>query len=215
MAKSFKGAAKGQLEAMIKANTKEITKLFWKKLKLFNIVGIITKVIERGISPVAGKRFQKYSQNYIDQILGKSYWFSYKSGMPVKVEPLDAKELNTYRASKEAKRDNAKLKAEIKARAAKTFGSKKRSPVSMRLSGKMLDSLKFDENKGTLDTGDIKWVFHNEGMGKLPVRRLLPNKEGEEFSRLIQNKITEALSHAVGANVAKVRKLMKVSFKIK
>lgn len=96
----------------------------------------------------------------------------------------------------------------------KSTMGKKVSPVNLKLSGEMLEALKFDASTGTLKADHELWVFHNEGMGKLPVRRLLPNQDGEKFNRRIQQNITEALLKAIGVG-NKGKNFVTVKFNIK
>ncbi len=73
--------------------------------------------------------------------------------------------------------------------------SKKRSPVNLRLSGKLLRSLVSNVSNGILKISftDKKAEFHQEGQGNLPVRKLLPGP-GEKFSKTIQLMIREFVS---------------------
>lgn len=80
------------------------------------------------------------------------------------------------------------------------LGSDKRpSPVSMYLSGEMLGSLKFVEKakKLYLQFDDKKALWHHEGKGRLPKRRLLPTKRGSSFNKRITQIIIKALKNAV------------------
>ena len=78
--------------------------------------------------------------------------------------------------------------------------SKKQSPRNLELTGEMLKSIKSVKARDYLRVwfSDKKAKYHNEeGAGKSKViRRMLP-KDGEEFSRNIQNKIVEALGEAI------------------
>lgn len=160
-------SSKGVIEKILKENIKVIQKEFWSQLRLIDIAGIIRAVIKRGFSPVdKGRRFDKYSKSYVDQI---------KKGY---------------------------------------HDGKKRSPVSMFLTGKMLSTLVWKSQTGVLEATDEKWEFHNDGVpeNNLPERRLLPNRDGELFNRTIQAKISNALMTASGK---KLKRLIKVSFKFK
>jgi hypothetical protein len=164
---------------------------FWKTLRTIGIAGIIVSVIKRGISPVEkGKRFQKYSQSYLDQIRGKVRFFTADSGAVIPVEGKFETGMGV---------------------------GKKRSPVSMNLSGKMLSSLTWRSSKGILEAKDEKWNWHNDGVpeNNLPERRLLPNRKGERFNRLIQAKITDALASATGRKTREIKKLVSINFKFK
>ena len=80
------------------------------------------------------------------------------------------------------------------------LATKKQTPRNLVLSGKMLKSIKSRKAKNYVRDwfSDYKAKYHNEeGAGKSKViRRMLP-KDGEEFSRNIQNKIVEALGEAI------------------
>jgi hypothetical protein len=95
--------------------------------------------------------------------------------------------------------------------------NKKKSPVSMELTGDMFKSLEFNSRTGTLIAHDPKWDWHNDGVpeNNLPERRLLPNRKGESFNRLIQTIITDALQRATGKETNKVKRLIKVNFNFK
>jgi hypothetical protein len=186
MAKSVKGFLKASLAPLMK----EIKKEWWKELRVIGIADIIIETIKRGITPVAGyvSRFQKYSQSYVDQITGKAIFFK-KGGKLFVAEAPKGKPFEKWMGV-----------------------GKKKSPVSMHLTGKMLSTLSYRSKTGTLVATDPKWDFHNDGEGKLPERRLLPNREGESFNRLIQKKITDALNVATGK---KTKGLIKITFKFK
>ena len=87
----------------------------------------------------------------------------------------------------------------------RSFGSsrapnKKKRPVNLTLTGKMLNSIKVRKTREYVKVwfADEKAKYHNdEGAGRSKIiRRLLP-KDGEQFSRNIQNKIVEALGEAI------------------
>lgn len=75
---------------------------------------------------------------------------------------------------------------------------KKTRPVNLKLSGKMMNSIK---TKALQKGGFSLWFssklakYHNdEGAGKSKVKRkLLPSEAGEEFSRVILNKLRDKL----------------------
>ena len=79
--------------------------------------------------------------------------------------------------------------------------SGKKSPVDMTLSGEMMDSLNSVDKSGKvfIEFDDPKAVFHNDaGAGKSKViRRLLPNRDGESFSRNVQRRIYEIIREIV------------------
>lgn len=72
------------------------------------------------------------------------------------------------------------------------------SPVTMKKTGEMQESLKFViKGRSTfLQFDDKKAAYHNEGNKKLPKRKLLPNKKGEKFTPRILSKIVKALKKA-------------------
>jgi hypothetical protein len=74
------------------------------------------------------------------------------------------------------------------------------SPVTMKKTGEMQESLKFVIKRGStlLQFDDKKAAYHNDGSKKtnLPMRKLLPNKKGEKFTPRILGKIVKALKKA-------------------
>lgn len=212
----------GLVKKVLVSQFGNINKSFWKELANLNIARIITDFIQKGISPVdirgATARFQKYSKSYIDQIKGKAAFFK-KNGKTIAVSPLSNKELDAYRASKQAKKTNKNSADFVKSVTKSKFGGKKVSPVSLKLSGKMLDSLTFNRGNGILNAADEKWQYHNGEDGdrapNMPERRLLPDRPGEGFNRRIQQNITEALAKALGLKGSRVKKFMRIRFNIK
>jgi hypothetical protein len=78
---------------------------------------------------------------------------------------------------------------------------KKKRPVNLTLTGKMLNSLKAKiVRKGVVKVwfDDEKAIYHNEqGAGRSRItRRLLPFA-GEKFTRVIQKKLSDALGEAI------------------
>jgi hypothetical protein len=210
----------GDLSRSIQKDLGDINKKFWAQLKVIGIAKIITSTIEKGISAVEGAapRFAKYSQSYIDAITGKTFFFK-KGGKTMAISALDNDTLRGLDAPKGYRKSNAKTKAWVKQASAKKFGNKKRSPVSMKLTGKMLNSLNWASKVGTLQANDEKWDYHNAPDGErapnMPERRLLPDRKGEQFNRRIQQKITEALADAIGLPKGKVKKMLSIKFIIK
>lgn len=208
-----KGLKPGQLQKMILRSHGDIRSKFWKELSNSHLIEAILNLLSKGISPVFGAvtRLQKYSQNYIDVIQGKARFIGSKGGGSVRIE---APKSTGMKVSKRGKVTRGKEKTHL---FEKGLGvGKKISPVSMKVSGEMYESLKFNRRNGFIVADHERWVFHNEGMGKLPVRRLLPNREGETFNRTVQNKITEALIRATGnGNRGRTKKFFKIDFKIK
>lgn len=157
-----------------------------------NIDQDIKAQIMRGISPVEGEgKYKQYSKSYVDQITGKASFFKNKNGKLVVIKDDPSKKMG--RGARKA------LKEGLKITSLKNIYGKRKSPVSMSLSGDMLKSLKVKKrflDGISIQITDKKSEYHNEGNNKLPRRALLP-KEGEEFSRLIQQKIRKALEKAV------------------
>lgn len=83
------------------------------------------------------------------------------------------------------------------------FPGKKLKPVNLFLSGDMIDDLQARPNGASIPIGFSnkeqadKAVKHNSG-DKVPIRRILPNHRGEEFTvgitRLIRDLYAEALN---------------------
>lgn len=135
---------------------------------------IIVDQIKKGISPVEGQgKYQKYSESYLAAI-----------------KRVRNKENKIKRQAKKNKTE-AVLDPNI-------FSGKRKSPVSLFLTGKMLGSIETSK----IATGiriafkDKKAEYHNEGSEKLPRRAMLPLKGGE-FSQLIQRKITKSARDAI------------------
>ena len=170
----------------------ELAKPRFKRIVNKFIKDEIISTIESGRSPVnkggtdpkgtSGKlRFQKYSDSYIEQMTGKAAYFT-KNGKVIraKVDQED-KELVSF------------LK--------ETFGNKKQRPVNLKLSGKMLRSIKSRITKNGVFVwfADEKAKYHNKlGAGKSKVlRRMLPNGKKEEFNAGIRKKIVNAMVNAI------------------
>jgi hypothetical protein len=209
-----KGLKPNQLKSIIEKSLGDINKKFRAEIKLINLPKLILDLISKGISPVAGAvgRFQQYSKSYIDQITGKAAFFR-KGGSLRVVEAISTKELKSLRASKDAKKQNKKNQEFIKKVTKERFDGKLRSPVNLKVTGDMHNSLKFNANNGILSATDFKWQLHNDGEGNLPERRLLPDRDGEVFNRRVQNKITESLIKAIGIKGSK--RFLSIRFNIK
>lgn len=84
--------------------------------------------------------------------------------------------------------------------------AKRKRPVNLKLSGDLLKSIFVKvTNKGLLIGFDNKLadIHNNRGAGKSKaVRRMLPTKEGEEFSRSITIRAREVLNR-IAANIFK------------
>jgi hypothetical protein len=204
-----------QIEKIFKESFKDLNKKFRKELGVINIAKLIVDTIKKGISPVFGAatRFVKYSQNYIDVIQGKARFIGSKGGGSVRIEAPKSTTLKKNKAFGGTGFSAGKEKIHY---FQKGMGvGKKIAPVSLHLTGEMLSTLEYDPKTGKLTASDEKWKWHNEGAGKLPVRRLLPTKPNEKFNRLIQNKITEALTKAIGLQKGRVKKFLTVKMNIK
>jgi hypothetical protein len=217
----------GQIEKILKDNIGNINKVFRKEIKQIDIVKLILDLIVKGISPVMGvaARFKGYSVNYVKQIKGQIAFWTNPNGSIGSLEPLKNKELASFRASEEARRQNKEDQKWVKDRSARLFKGKKVSPVNLKVSGDMHEGLTYDEKTGiltaqTLVDGENLWTIHNDGVPEknIPERRLLPNRPGERFNRRIDQKITEALLKALkldSRSKAKVKRFASVKFIIK
>ena len=150
---------------------KELHKNFPKR----EIRNSILNRIATGNSPVQGKgKFAPYSRSYKDSIKGNTSFRTIEG----KVIP--------YRPAFNSDRDK--------------FRGKQIRPVNLKITGKMLKSLKIREIRNGISIifTDPKAIFHDqEGAGKAgTIRRLLPGKD-EKFYRPIQKRINEAFSKAV------------------
>lgn len=192
-------------------------KRFWKELgKGVTLVSVVLDLIKKGISPTSAGRFVKYSKSYVDSIKGKVAFFTNKTtGGTFAIAPLATSELKSYRASKQAIKDNRDIASKVKKISRERYGDKKQSPVNMELSGDMLDSLTFNTSKGVLGFSDKKAKWHNEGEGKLPVRRLLPNNPGERFNRRAEQRIRQGLSDAVRKEARNPANFLSIKIKLK
>jgi hypothetical protein len=77
-------------------------------------------------------------------------------------------------------------------------GKRNISPVTMRLTGEMLGSLRSVVRSGRvfIEFTDKKAAYHNFGKGNLPERKLLP-QDGEAFTKRITQLILRALRQAI------------------
>lgn len=210
-----KGLKPNQLKSIIEKSIGDINKKFRAELKLIDLPKLILDLINKGISPVAGAvgRFQKYSTLYVDQILGKVKVLTNKKTGGVFVMKPQGK----VKKDKVTGADYTPLTKAGKVQREKFDKGlgvgKLRSPVNLKVTGKMHDSLTYNANSGTLTAADEKWAWHNDGEGKLPERRLLPDRDGEVFNRRVQQKISESLIKAIGIKGSK--RFLTVNFKIK
>jgi hypothetical protein len=188
MAANFSKLGKNIGKQISDSVRKRYIKTMWKELtKGVTLVSIILDLIKKGISPTAAGRFLKYSQGYINRIKGIAQ-FKTRDGEDVKFKAPGTKGLGV---------------------------GKKQSPVSMRLTGKMLDSLTFNSSTGKLGFGDKKAKWHNEGDGNLPVRRLLPTNPGERFNRRAEQRIRDGLSEAVRKEAKNPANFLSIKIKLK
>ena len=159
----------------------------------------ILKEIEGGRSPVKGfGRFQKYSKSYLDQISMKlAFRTNKKTGGLFALEKLSNKELKQYRASKEARIMNAGIGDKIQD-LNDHLKNKRKSPVNLKVSGDLLDDLSTESTKNEVKISfdnELFDIHNNKGAGKSKViRRMLPTKKGETFSRSITLRIREIIS---------------------
>ena len=147
----------------------------------------VLRDVTKGISPVKGfGKFKKYSQSYKDVISGKGM-FRKIGGKTIFIEGV---------------RDETILSA--------ASPSKKKSPVTLRLTGQLHNALKLFTGGGFterfrlyFDWKDFLADIHNRrGAGKSKtVRRMLPTKSGEEFNKEINDTILEQLQKAAAAVV--------------
>lgn len=175
--------------AKVKVNfkgMKELQKNFRNKVKA-KLPGLlkreIVSEIEKGVSPVYKQgRFKKYSKSYKSVIRGTAA-FRVINGRAV---PFTGKK----------KKQKAKIKELNKAFNASQNPAKKISPVSMRLTGGMLNSFIIRKAvRGFIIGFRSKLaVYHNEGKGNLPKRRLIPNESGERFNNNITHRVDSTLS---------------------
>lgn len=139
------------------------------------LVNKVKEVIFSGQSPVSGfGRFAKYSKSYIEYIEGKAYYFK-RGGKTIRVGN------NPYKGKNKGKWN--KLNQSI----SRPYPNKKKSPVNLYLSGKMMDSLRIKKDSANkvvlLGFTDKKAKYHDrDGVGKnKTLRRLLPTRQGEKF----------------------------------
>lgn len=167
---------------------KDYSKLVPEVRKEFRATGIkpvrqaILRDMNKGISPVDGQgKFEKYSESYKAVISGKGS-FRKVGGKVIFIEGL---------------RDEALLSAASPA--------KKKSPVTLRLTGQLHNALKMYTSGGftekfrlVFDWRDFLADIHNRrGAGKKKVvRRMLPTESGEDFNREISNTIITRLKKA-------------------
>jgi hypothetical protein len=213
-----KQLAPGEIKRLFEKNLGNINQKFYKEVKQINLPQLVIGLILKGISPVAGAvgRFIQYSKSYIDQIQGKAKYFTAKNGYVIRVEPKLLQGEQTKIKFKKGQLIQGKTTKAKYEKFEKGLGVGKRvSPVNLKVSGKMLETLSFNERTGVLKADHELWEYHNDGLGKLPERRLLPNRPGELFNRRVQQKVTESLAKALGLTPGKVKKFIKVKYDIR
>lgn len=203
------------VKRVIEKSLGDINKKFRFELRRINLPDLILDLIRKGISPVARAvgRFQKYSTLYVDQILGKVKVLTNKKTGGVFVMQPQGK----VKKDKVTGADYTPLTKAGKVQREKFEKGlgvgKLRSPVNLKVTGKMHNSLTYNAFDGTLRAKDFKWQLHNDGEGNLPERRLLPDRDGEVFNKRVQQKITESLVKAIG--VSGFKKFVVLKFDIK
>jgi ribosomal protein L34E len=159
----------------------------------------IQKDILRGVSPVRGKRFPKYSKSYKEVIRGDSAYRTI-NGRVVKISTKGIKGKGAVKKRASAREFINTLNAEFR-----RYG-KRISPINMKLSGDMLRKLEvftrgqFTQNFRLV----IRWkhfladIHNRQGAGKSKViRRLLPTNNKEKFNRTLSTKLLSELKRAV------------------
>lgn len=136
----------------------------------------ILKEIEGGRPPVKGlKRYQGYSKSYIDAIEGKATFRTNKLTKGV-FKITDPDKVWDYTEK------------------FRLYGKRKR-PVNLKVTGQLLASLKAESNKSDVKIwfdDELFDIHNNKGAGKSKtIRRMLPTKQGETFSRSITLRIRE------------------------
>lgn len=81
----------------------------------------------------------------------------------------------------------------------KSIDKKTVSPVNLFLTGEMLESLRAirKNDKVFVEFTDEKARYHQDGSDKMPMRRVLPEKRGEKFTKRVQQLIMKALKKAI------------------
>jgi hypothetical protein len=165
-------------------NAKALEKIFITeaKKKLPRLIkNEVINSIESGVSPVQGKgRFKRYSKSYRDVIRDKAAYRTI-NGRVIR-----------FNANKRNKQKIKDLNQDFRD---SQRPAKKISPVTMRVTGKMLSSFFVRKIVRGFAFGfrSKLAVYHNNGDGNLPARRLLPNKTGERFTSNITERINQTL----------------------
>lgn len=160
----------------------------------------VIKTIDAGNNPIKAGKPVKYSDSYLEQITGKKV---------IRYTDKNGKEKIKY--GKDKKTRDSSTGANTPIGGGRTTNSlqsrygKLKSPVNLKLTGELHASIDTRKTKDGIEVyfKDEKAEWHNEGVqeNNLPARRLLPNKQGEEFNRNIFNRIKEALQNALRKNL--------------
>jgi hypothetical protein len=165
-----------------------------------NIPPEVIKTIEGGSSTVKAKKHQKYSDRYLEMITGK------RTNKSSKSQRINTRSTTTGANSPLSFGENGRSKKSkiVTNSLASRFG-KKRSPVNLKLSGEMLDSIQAVKTQNGVEVffTDEKAQWHNEGVpqNNLPARRILPTNQGEEFNLNIFRRIMDAIKSALKKNL--------------
>jgi hypothetical protein len=176
----------------------ELAREDFQKDLLKNISPEILKTIDGGSSPVKAGKQIKYSESYIRQIEGKN------------LKGKKTKSRSTSIGANSPLKFNDKTRLSKKTKTTTSLASrygKKKSPVNLRLTGELHKSMRtvktekgvevyFDDDVVTKDGKRLSEV-HNDGLGGMPERRLLPNRIGEEFNFNIWRRIKKAIEDAI------------------
>lgn len=214
---TFKITTSKKFKALTKKEglTKKVRKEFSKRGPVKVKQAIIQDMI-KGISPVqGGGKWKKYSDSY-KAVIKNTAAFRYINGKirawSVDDGVLSSSELTSFRASRQARRDNAANKRANKELIKKlnekyhddASPTKSISPVNLRHTGGLHKSLVVRPSKLGGKALIIQFKskladIHNRlGAGKSKViRRLLPTKNGETFNRKINTVLFNELKKAV------------------
>lgn len=160
----------------------------------------IIKTIEGGSSTVKASKHQKYSKSYLEAITGKRIDKDGKA-QKIKTRATSQGANSPLRFNKSGKsRKSSAVTNSLESR----YG-KKKSPVNLKLTGEMHESIKTMKTKNGVEVyfTDKKAQWHNDGVpeNNLPARRILPNKQGEEFNLNIWRRIMKVIQEAIKKNL--------------
>lgn len=153
----------------------------------------IIKEILRGVSPVQGQKFPKYSKSYKESIRGRTMFFTVSGGG-------GGKKVIAIKAGRGQRLPTLPYAM-----------GKQLSPVNLKLSGQMLNSLKVRKLGSGASTRleiifeDEVATYHNKlGAGKSKtLRRLLPTETNERFNRRISRLTITLLTRSVSLTLKK------------